>query len=225
MKAGSSKKYEQVEKILPGEALKQSQADRINSVRANDYAPGKYLFLPMSHFGVPVKYNGNDYVSKRVVTFKLSEDKKSVEYPRTWKIGYFTEMLAASMADADKIVGLVPETNADGLLRVPSGKLTYIPSCNDVVPKSANDKNMFHIDRPFIIDYQGTLRGFMAQYEETATGSGKYNVKTNEDGTCYFEQARITQFSVLPDTVDGALISAAKKALAADEQLKEVVLD
>lgn len=202
------------------EPLTDSQAARQTSVRVNEFEQGKYLFIPMKHFCVDAQFNGQDFSSKRVIAFKLNANGKKVEYPRTWKISYFNEMLASLKADGAPDV--TAEPNANGLLRIPARSIEYIPSTKDVIPKSVDADNYLHINAPFIIDFHGTLQGYMARYERKPGDAG-YNVVVDpETNKVLFDAARITSFSVSTLDVNPALIDEAKKVLADDKQLKEI---
>lgn len=210
--------------ITENEALSDSQVTRQNSVRVNEFEPGKYLFIPMTHFCVDVIYNGDHFASKRVLAFKLNKKGDKVEYARTWKISYFTESLTALKSNGAPVIKAEP--NAQGLLRIPRDAegVEYTFSTRDRIPKSVTDDNYLHIDRAFIIDYKGTIQGYMPEYERVSAGGG-YNVKVNEAGNVVFQSARITQFNVLADEVSDDLIAQAKDVLSKDSQLNEVDVD
>lgn len=208
------------------EGLTAGQEARQNSVRNNEYEQGKYLFIPMEHFCIDVKYNGRDMKSKRVVCFFLDENNKPL-YARTWKISYFTESLAALKEDGKPTVQT--EINSDGRRRVVSGALTYTPSTTSRIPKSIvkhGDKKMLHIDAPFVIDYKGIRQGYMVAYEETTPGSGLYDAVVDEHNNACFQVSNITNFEVDNNfNVTDELIKAAKAVLASDSQLKGVKVD
>jgi hypothetical protein len=219
--AKSSVAMETIQVSAQNEALSEGQARRQNSVRNNEYAQGLYLFIPMRHFCTDVVYNGEKMKSKRVVCFKLDENGK-IEYPRTFKVSYFTETLSALREDgAPK--GIKTEMQEDGLRHIVAGQLSApIRSTESRIPKSVTKDNYLHIDAPFVINYKGIRGGYMPQFEQTPKG---YQVKTDESGNVLFQAANITNFEVVEHDITDALINEAKTVLKNDSQLSGVKVD
>lgn len=216
--AKSSSNYETLNISAKTTALSDSQRRRQESTRNAEYETGRYLFIPMSHFSVDVKFNGEDFVSQRLLIFKVQDNK--IQYVRSWRASHFTESLAALKEDGCPT--LKPETR-EGMLRIPQGALTYTSSCKDRIPKSINKAGMLHIDAPFMIDYLGVIPGYTAEYTKRA--DGKWDVATNDEGNVKFNATNITNFRVLPEEITPALVAEAKKVLAADPQLKNIAVD
>lgn len=219
--AKSSVAMETIQVSAQNEALSEGQARRQNSVRNNEYAQGLYLFIPMRHFCTDVVYNGEKMKSKRVVCFKLDENGK-IEYPRTFKVSYFTETLSALREDgAPK--GIKTEMQADGLRHIVAGQLAApIRSTESRIPKSVTKDNYLHIDAPFVINYKGIRGGYMPQFEQTPKG---YQVMADESGNAMFQAANITNFEVVEHDITDALINEAKTVLKNDSQLSGVKVD
>lgn len=219
--AKSSVAMETIQVSAQNEALSEGQARRQNSVRNNEYAQGLYLFIPMRHFCTDVVYNGEKMKSKRVVCFKL-DDNGRIDYPRTFKVSYFTETLSALREDgAPK--GIKTEMQEDGLRHIVAGQLSApIRSTESRIPKSVTKDNYLHIDAPFVINYKGIRGGYMPQFEQTPKG---YQVKTDESGNVLFQAANITNFEVVEHDITDALIAEAKTALKNDSQLSGVKVD
>lgn len=201
---------------------------RQNSVRVNDYEPGKYLFIPMNHFDVDVEYNGKTFQSHRVLAFKLSDDAKSVMYICTWKTKYFTESLAGLKDDG---MPEVKPKERNGRLRLPTNSVTYHFSTHSRLPKSVKtvvengvEKKFLHIDDPFIIDFTGTLTGYTPLL--VSANGVDWDVAVNEEtGYARFDFARITQFEMSQMKPSTELVEAAKKMLKEDPQLRDIKVD
>lgn len=219
--AKSSVAMETIQVSAQNEALSEGQARRQNSVRNNEYAQGLYLFIPMRHFCTDVVYNNEKMKSKRVVCFKLDENGK-IEYPRTFKVSYFTETLSSLREDgAPK--GIKTEMQADGLRHIVAGQLAApIRSTESRIPKSVTKDNYLHIDAPFVINYKGIRGGYMPQFEKTPKG---YQVMADESGNAMFQAANITNFEVVEHDITDALINEAKTVLKNDSQLSGVKVD
>lgn len=219
--AKSSVAMETIQVSAQNEALSEGQARRQNSVRNNEYAQGLYLFIPMRHFCTDVVYNGEKMKSKRVVCFKLDENGR-IDYPRTFKVSYFTETLSALREDgAPK--GIKTEMQADGLRHIVAGQLSApIRSTESRIPKSVTKDNYLHIDDPFVINYKGIRGGYMPQFEQTPKG---YQVMADESGNAMFQAANITNFEVVEHDITDALINEAKTVLKNDSQLSGVKVD
>lgn len=220
--AKSSISMETIQVSSTNEALSEGQARRQNSVRNNEYTAGLYLFIPMRHFCTDVVYNGEKMKSKRVLCFKLDENNH-IDYPRTFKVSYFTETLSALREDgAPK--GIKTEMQADGMRHIVAGQLQApIRSTESRIPKSVTADNFLHIDAPFVINYKGIRGGYMPQFESTPKG---YQVKADENGYVVFQAANITNFEVVDNfDITDALIAEAKAALKADTQLSKVKVD
>ena len=220
--AKSSSSMETIKLSSVNEGLTSGQEMRQNAVRNNEYEQGKYLVLPMDHFCTDVMYNNQPYKSKRVIIVKLNDNNKP-DYPRTFKISYFTESLAAPKEGG---MPSVQTETRDGHVRVVAGALSYIPSTTSRIPKSVvtrGNKKMLHIDAPFVFDYLGTRDGYIVAYKEN---NGGWDAQTNEDGTAKFQLSRITQFEVDRDfDITDELIAAAKACIANDPQLGKVKVD
>lgn len=220
--AKSSASMETIKVSSVNEGLTSGQEMRQNAVRNNEYEQAKYLVLPQDHFCTDVTYNNTPYKSKRVVIVKLDNNNKP-EYPRTWKINYFTESLAAPKEGG---APHVQTETRDGHIRVQAGALSFIPSTTSRIPKSVvtrGGKKMLHIDAPFVMDFLGTRDGYIVSYKEA---NGGWDVETNADGSAKFQLSRITQFEVDRDfEITDALIAEAKACIANDPQLGKVKVD
>lgn len=214
---------EKVQLSTENEALTEGAVRRQNSVRSNEYELGKYLFIPMKHFCVDTEYNKQPFKSKRVLIFKINDAANAVEYVRTWKLSYFTESLAAT--DANGIPDVKSYVNDDGLVRPERNALNYISSCDDYCPKHVDADRYFHIDEPFMIQFNGTLRGYSVRWEEHPDKKGLWNAMTDKEGKILFETSRITQFKRIEEVPSKQLVKLAKDCLKSDPQLKSVPVD
>lgn len=221
--AKTSASMETVVLSKTNEALSEGQLRRQNSVRNNEYAPGYYLFLPMRHFCTDVTYNNQPMKSKRVAIVKLDDNGK-VEYPRTWKVSYFTESLT-TLREQGLPTGIKTEVQADGLHHIVRGQLgAPIASTTSRIPKSITSDKYLHIDEPFIINFKGIRQGYMPAFKDL--GNGSYEVDTDEAGNAKFQAANITNFEVSNDIkITDELIAEAKRCLANDPQLSKVKVD
>lgn len=220
--AKTSASMETVVLSKTNEALSEGQRRRQNSVRNNEYAKGYYLFLPMKHFCTDVVYNNQPMKSKRVAVVKL-DDNGNVEYPRTWKVSYFTESLTC-LKEQGMPTGIKTEIQTDGLRHIVRGQLSSpIASTTSRIPKSVTADGFLHIDEPFVINYHGIRQGYMPDFTED---NGVYQVKADENGNALFQAANITDFEVTDAIkITDELVAAAKRCIANDPQLKGVKVD